>query len=300
MILTAGADRCTGTSIVEGPGEDEVLELIRRWYEEDEPALSGIEQLVAYGRRETRALSDRLLGVRSSDGRLVAIAKLRSGRATAQVEDVYTVPEARGRGFARALITRAVALARETGHELIFIVADDENWPKRLYERLGFRAARLSLAVPSRLSREASGRRRAWRSRSCLHVQIVAPHAYPPRTPNSATSWPQRVYRAGDLANQGGRDEAHARIADVGSVGVGSPGRRGGSGRGVVAGGDDRESLARDRFERRAPRRGQSERQGHDVLLPVGPYDHVWRRQRRALGRARNQGGGGQHDGQRD
>ena len=150
MILTAGADRCTGTSIVEEPDEDEVLELIRRWYEEDEPALSGIEQLVAYGRREARALSDRLLGVRSSDGRLVAIAKLRSGGAMAQVdsggaiaqvEDVYTVPEARGRGFARALITRAVALARETDYELIFIVADDENWPKRLYERLGFRAA---------------------------------------------------------------------------------------------------------------------------------------------------------------
>ena len=140
MILTAGADRCTGTSIVEEPDEDEVLELIRRWYEEDEPALSGIEQLVAYGRREARALSDRLLGVRSSDGRLVAISKLRAVGDIAQVEDVYTVPEARGRGFARALISRAVALARETDNELIFIVADDEDWPKRLYERLGFRA----------------------------------------------------------------------------------------------------------------------------------------------------------------
>jgi GNAT superfamily N-acetyltransferase len=56
------------------------------------------------------------------------------------VDDVYTVPEARGRGFARALITHAVALAREAGAGLIFIVADDEDWPKRLYERLGFRA----------------------------------------------------------------------------------------------------------------------------------------------------------------
>jgi GNAT superfamily N-acetyltransferase len=141
MILDAGADRRADTSTVEHPGETEVLELIRRWYGEDEPAPSELEQLVAYSRREIRALDDRLLGVRSSDGRLVAMSKLRVEARTAQVEDVYTVPEARGRGFARALITRAVELAREAHHELVFIVADDENWPKRLYERLGFRPA---------------------------------------------------------------------------------------------------------------------------------------------------------------
>jgi GNAT superfamily N-acetyltransferase len=85
-------------------------------------------------------LSDRLLGVRSGDGRLVAVSKLRSDGRTAQVEDVYTVPEARGRGFARALISRAVELARDGGHGLIFIVADDDDWPKLLYGRLGFRS----------------------------------------------------------------------------------------------------------------------------------------------------------------
>ena len=55
---------------------------------------------MAFGRREIRALGDRLLGVRSGDGRLVAITKLRSDGLTAQVEDVYAAPEARGRGFA--------------------------------------------------------------------------------------------------------------------------------------------------------------------------------------------------------
>ena len=40
--------------------------------------------------------------------------------------------------FARALVTRAVSLAREAGHELTFIVADDNDWPKQLYARIGF------------------------------------------------------------------------------------------------------------------------------------------------------------------
>jgi GNAT superfamily N-acetyltransferase len=140
MVLAAAPDRPADTTVVDDAGEDEVAEVMRRWYEDDEPAPSEVEQLVAYGRREARTLGDHLLGVRSSDGRLVAITKLRSDGQTAQVEDVYTVSEARGRGYARALITRAVELARGGGHDLVFIVADDADWPKVLYGRLGFRS----------------------------------------------------------------------------------------------------------------------------------------------------------------
>ena len=140
MVLSGPADRVGDMSVVDEAGEDEALELIRRWYGDDGPATSELDQLVDYGRREIRALGDRLLGVRSGDGALVAITKLRSDGRTAQVEDVYTVPEARGRGFARALITRAVELTRDAGQDLVFIVADDADWPKLLYERLGFRS----------------------------------------------------------------------------------------------------------------------------------------------------------------
>jgi GNAT superfamily N-acetyltransferase len=141
LMILSGSAGPADTSVVEAAGEDEVLEVMRHWYEEAEPAPSEIEQLVAYGRREARTLGDRLLGIRSGDGRLVAITKLRSDGASAQVEDVYTLPEARGRGFARALISRATELAREGGHELVFIVADDADWPKLLYGRLGFQSA---------------------------------------------------------------------------------------------------------------------------------------------------------------
>ena len=140
MVLSGPADRPADTGIVDDAGEDEVAEMMRRWYGDDEPSAPEIDQLVDFGRRESRTLGDRLLGVRSSDGQLVAITKLRSDGRTAQVEDVYTVPEARGRGFARALIGRATELAREGGHDLVFIVADDADWPKLLYERLGFRS----------------------------------------------------------------------------------------------------------------------------------------------------------------
>ena len=140
MVLSGPADRPADTDVVDDAGEDEVVEMMRRWYADDEPTPAEIDQLVDYGRRESRALGDRLLGVRSGDGRLVAITKLRSDGRTAQIEDVYTVPEARGRGFARALISRATELARERDHDLVFIVADDGDWPKLLYGRLGFRS----------------------------------------------------------------------------------------------------------------------------------------------------------------
>ena len=141
MVLSGPADGRADTSVVDDAGEDEMLELMRRWYEHDEPTPTEVEQLLEFGRREVRVLGDRLLGVRSGDGQLVAITKLRSDGSTAQVEDVYTVPEARGRGFARALINRTVELARDGEHDMTFIVADDEDWPKLLYGRLGFRSA---------------------------------------------------------------------------------------------------------------------------------------------------------------
>jgi GNAT superfamily N-acetyltransferase len=141
MVLSGPADRPSETGVADDAGEDEVAEIMRRWYGDDEPSTTEIDQLLEYGRRESRALGDRLLGVRSGDGQLVAITKLRSDGRTAQVEDVYTVPEARGRGFARALISRAVDLACGAGNDLVFIVADDADWPKLLYERLGFRSA---------------------------------------------------------------------------------------------------------------------------------------------------------------
>lgn len=55
-----------------------------------------------------------------------------------QVESVTTMPERREEGLASAVVMAAARASRERGDELTFIVADGDDWPWRLYERLGF------------------------------------------------------------------------------------------------------------------------------------------------------------------
>ena len=121
--------------------EDKAATAVRRLSEED-PTLDvtpgALGQLREGNRLSWRARNATRLGVRDEDGRLAGITMLYSDGRVAQVEDVYVIPEARGRGHARRLVTRAVELALGAGHELTFIVADDNDWPKQLYRRLGF------------------------------------------------------------------------------------------------------------------------------------------------------------------
>jgi GNAT superfamily N-acetyltransferase len=64
----------------------------------------------------------------------------------AQVEDVFTLRAHRGRGLARAVVLAAVRAAREAGADLLFLYADDEDWPKQLYAKLGFDGVDRSLS----------------------------------------------------------------------------------------------------------------------------------------------------------
>jgi N-acetylglutamate synthase-like GNAT family acetyltransferase len=56
----------------------------------------------------------------------------------AQIEDVNTLEEFRGRGIARNVVLRATAEARKAGATFVFLFADAEDWPRHLYARLGF------------------------------------------------------------------------------------------------------------------------------------------------------------------
>jgi GNAT superfamily N-acetyltransferase len=143
MTLEGPPDREVPTAAVQALQEDEMLSLMRRWLLEEWPSLTEAQlgQLRQYTRREGRLWRERSFGMRQPDGSPVALTKLRSNGVVAWVEDVYTVPSQRGRGYARALVTHATSLARKEGHEISFIVADDEDWPKDLYAKLGFRAA---------------------------------------------------------------------------------------------------------------------------------------------------------------
>ena len=139
MVLAMPADREADTDgVVEVDGVA-ASELMRQWVSDDpKMTAAALDQVIAATARKARVRDATNLGIRDKAGELVAITRLYSDGATAQVENVYTVPAWRNRGCARRLITRAIATARESGHELVFIQADDIGWPKQLYSRLGF------------------------------------------------------------------------------------------------------------------------------------------------------------------
>jgi GNAT superfamily N-acetyltransferase len=76
-------------------------------------------------------------------GRVVAWARLwvRADGAEAQVEDVVVLAPYRGRGYGRAIVAAATRAALEASPTLLFIVADADDWPQALYERLGYATA---------------------------------------------------------------------------------------------------------------------------------------------------------------
>jgi ribosomal protein S18 acetylase RimI-like enzyme len=72
------------------------------------------------------------------DGQLAGSCDLYLQGDVAQIEDVGTLEEFRGRGVARNVVLRAAHEAREAGARFVFLLADADDWPQQLYGRLGF------------------------------------------------------------------------------------------------------------------------------------------------------------------
>lgn len=71
------------------------------------------------------------------DGGVVAYCEVFELDAdVAQVESVATVPAYRKRGYARAVVTRALELTHD--RKLVFLTMDPNDWPQQLYAKLGF------------------------------------------------------------------------------------------------------------------------------------------------------------------
>jgi len=141
MVLMAPPTREIDASRVIELDENEMLALMRRWHieEHSDITIEGLSQLEAFNRREGRLWNESRFGAIGDGGVPAAITKLRLDGTTGWVEDVYTVPEERGRGIARMLVTHVTGLARSAACDLTFIVADDNDWPKHLYAEIGFR-----------------------------------------------------------------------------------------------------------------------------------------------------------------
>jgi GNAT superfamily N-acetyltransferase len=136
MDLQREPDRIVDKPPVREGTRAEMLALIDLWFGEEftSQGPEALAQLSEYARREWEARPSRAFVA----GDAQAMTKIWSDERTAQIEDVYTAPEARGQGYARALVTRAIHEARSDEHALIFINADADDTPKELYARLGF------------------------------------------------------------------------------------------------------------------------------------------------------------------
>lgn len=123
---------------------DEVHDLRLAWYAEDHP-----DQIAGGYHEQAREVAmlrgARVLATRDDAGRPVAFAQLERAGGSAEVTQVYVRPDHRGRGHGTAMTIAAIEAAGEARD--LWIAADDEDRPKELYARLGFRPAWTSMEI---------------------------------------------------------------------------------------------------------------------------------------------------------
>jgi ribosomal protein S18 acetylase RimI-like enzyme len=140
MVERRPPDRPSDTSVVREISADEVRPAKRRemaaeaWAVGDPEA---VEQVLAGDELRPPGIRTRHFAA-FVDGEIASWCDLYDDSRTAQVESVMTSAEHRNRGLARAVVTRAAAQARADGADLVFLVALADDWPKKLYGKLGF------------------------------------------------------------------------------------------------------------------------------------------------------------------
>ena len=141
QIMARPAGRAPGGERAEVVDQEEVHEFWARSWRRDLPDRPNRERVIAdLVAREH--LNDTVVAVTDlvvrEDGRVVASGQLRVDGATAVVDSVLTDPDFRGRGFADAILARAMDLAAEAGCDLVVLEAAGDDWPQHWYARRGF------------------------------------------------------------------------------------------------------------------------------------------------------------------
>ncbi len=120
--------------------EAEAVELRHLWAEgirraqEDEEV---VQQLVAWKDVIAKAVPTRYY-VAEAEGKIVAYCEFYSEGGIGQFEAVMTREPYRNRGLASALVLKSLEQSRADGNALTFLIALENDWPRKLYERLGF------------------------------------------------------------------------------------------------------------------------------------------------------------------
>jgi len=120
---------------------DSVHDLRDTWHREDYPDLDPGEYHAEA--REVALQCGARVFASVEDGAPVGFSEVEYRDGSAEVASVYVLPEHRGGGRGTA-ITRAAIEACSDADDL-WIVADDEDRPKELYRRLGFRPKWISM-----------------------------------------------------------------------------------------------------------------------------------------------------------
>jgi GNAT superfamily N-acetyltransferase len=139
MVARGGPDRGVDTSIVDEVPIDELVPVWSHGWQTD-PRVHDedvVRQLVENRRVMSKAVDTRFFAGRA-DGEIGSYCELYYEQDIGQIEDVFTLERFRKRGLARATVTRALDASREAGHDVTFLIADRDDWPKELYAKLGF------------------------------------------------------------------------------------------------------------------------------------------------------------------
>jgi GNAT superfamily N-acetyltransferase len=122
---------------------DSVHDLRVLWFEEDFPAVNPASYHAA-AREVALQRGAQILAVKEH-GAPIAFAQLERYDGSAEITQVYVHPDHRGGGRGTAMTRAAIEAA--AGARDLWIAADDEDRPKELYARLGFRPAWTELEV---------------------------------------------------------------------------------------------------------------------------------------------------------
>ncbi len=138
MALKREADRETDMAVEECTF-DEVSPLLLETNLHSHGGMSqeSAETNVAVRRLFVEVTGTRFFVVRV-DGVPAGFCELSVHEGVAELDDVHTLERFRGRGIARGVVGHAVRQAREARADLVFLIADDADWPKDLYVKLGF------------------------------------------------------------------------------------------------------------------------------------------------------------------
>jgi ribosomal protein S18 acetylase RimI-like enzyme len=94
-------------------------------------------QIVAFTELMAGIAPTRLLAA-WGDGEIAAFCALFQEHGLGQIDEVTTIQKYRRRGLGTAVVEAALQASLATGDELTFLVADEGDWPKDWYGRLGF------------------------------------------------------------------------------------------------------------------------------------------------------------------